>query len=93
MSYEHVKKSRQKTRDKAYEYLGGCCKICGYNKYKEALDFHHLDPSKKEFSLGSGDTISWERTQKELDKCVLLCANCHRETHQGLTSFSEKKDV
>ena len=67
----------------AIEYKGGKCVKCGYNKCNAALDFHHLDPTQKEFNLGShGHTRSWERMKVELDKCILLCANCHREIHQ-----------
>ena len=67
---------------KAVEYKGGCCEKCGYNKYVGALEFHHLDPTQKDFAIGSkGYTRSWEKVKKELDKCILVCANCHREIH------------
>ena len=66
---------------KAVELLGGKCSICGYNKCLDALEFHHLDPSKKEFAFNKMRLISWPRMIKELKKCILLCANCHRETH------------
>ncbi len=64
---------------KAVEYKGGQCIGCGYNKCLEALEFHHLDPSAKEFEIS--DRRSWEALTIELDKCVLVCANCHREFH------------
>jgi hypothetical protein len=64
------------------EYKGGKCSSCGYNKCIAALEFHHLDPSKKDFSISSsGNTRSWNKVKEELDKCVLLCSNCHREVH------------
>jgi hypothetical protein len=47
------------------------------------LDFHHLDPLEKDFSISSRCT-SFEAVRAELDKTVLLCANCHREAHDGL---------
>ncbi len=47
------------------------------------MDFHHLDPLEKEFTLSARMT-SWSRIKRELDKCVLLCARCHREVHDGL---------
>lgn len=58
------------------------CSLCGYNKNTAALEFHHLDPKKKDFSLSSMD-FSWsiERLRSEIDKCILVCANCHREIH------------
>lgn len=52
---------------------------CGYSKCIEALEFHHLDPTEKEFEIS--DRRSWEALTAELDKCILLCANCHREYH------------
>ena len=56
--------------------------MCGYNKCVASLDFHHEDPTKKEYGISSnGSTISWEKLKIELDKCILLCANCHRELH------------
>ena len=77
---EHVTRCRQNRKKKCVEYKGCECKNCGYKKCIDALEFHHRDPSKKEFSIAcSGATRSWARTKKELDKCDLLCANCHRE--------------
>jgi len=74
---------RRLLRERAIEYLGGSCRICGYDKWPAAFDFHHLDPMGKDFTISEGMT-SWDRIKPELDKCVLLCANCHRETHDGL---------
>jgi endogenous inhibitor of DNA gyrase (YacG/DUF329 family) len=80
-----VEKWRINTKFKAVDYKGGSCIKCGYNKCKEALEFHHRDPSQKEFGIGhKGITRSWENLQKELDKCDMLCANCHREVHVEL---------
>lgn len=79
-----VAKRRKKIRQMAIDYLGGKCLMCGYDKCSAALDFHHIDESTKSFGLSQdGMTRSWKRTKKELDKCVLLCANCHREYHAG----------
>lgn len=70
---------RKKVREMA---LGSKCEICGYNKCIHALEFHHLDSSKKDFALSNkGYTRSWRRVKEELDKCILICANCHRELH------------
>ena len=86
-----VKRRRQKLRDMARESKGGKCMLCGYNKCPSALDFHHRDPAKKDFSLSvRGLTRSWEKIQKEIDKCVLICANCHREVHAGLTQLPKE---
>ena len=77
-----VKKRRRKVRLMAIEYKGGRCSRCGYNRCIEALEFHHLDSSKKDFGISArGYTRSWARVRAEIDKCVLLCSNCHRELH------------
>ena len=68
---------------KAIEYFGGKCKVCGYNKYPCSLDFHHLDGDEKDDNFSTHLYWSWDRLQKELDKCVLLCSNCHRAVHSG----------
>lgn len=83
---EAVQRRRYKIKEKAVEYLGGKCCKCGYNKCLGALDFHHKDPSKKEFRIAESNTKSWDRTKKELDKCILVCANCHRELHWDLNT-------
>lgn len=77
-----VHKRRKRVREMAVEYKGGMCARCGYNRCAEALEFHHTDLTKKDFGISArGYTRSWERVKKELDKCVMLCANCHREIH------------
>ena len=66
----------------AVEYKGGSCAVCGYNRCIEALEFHHNNSSGKDFSISEkGYTRSWAKVKEELDKCMLLCANCHREIH------------
>jgi hypothetical protein len=80
-----VAKRRKKVRLMAIEYGGGCCQICGYKKCNRALGFHHKDPTKKDFGLSaSGLTRSWDKTKAELGKCILVCANCHMEIHEGI---------
>lgn len=85
-----VKRWRHRTMARAIEYKGGKCVVCGYNRCSRALDFHHVDPSTKLFTISNnGFGRSWERVKAEIDKCVLLCANCHRELHAGLISLPE----
>jgi 5-methylcytosine-specific restriction endonuclease McrA len=80
-----VRKRRKVIRQKAILYKGGRCERCGYDRCGEALEFHHLESAHKDFGISSkGYTRSWNRTREELDKCVLLCANCHREIHAEL---------
>ena len=75
-----VGKRRKLNKQLLVEYKGGCCERCGYNKCIAALEFHHIDPSTKEFGL-TGNTYGIDRQKAEADKCMLLCANCHREMH------------
>lgn len=78
----YVQRNRIQTKLKAIQHKGGKCENCGYNKCVDALEFHHSDPSQKEFNLSKkGHTISWDRALSEVNKCQLLCANCHRELH------------
>jgi hypothetical protein len=79
-----VQKRREKLRLMAVSYKGGCRQICSYDRCFEALEFHHLDPTQKDFGISKkGYTRSWEKVKNEIDKCLLLCANCHREFHAG----------
>jgi len=73
---------RKALQEKAINYLGGKCQICGYDKCTSAMDFHHRDPNGKDFNISTALT-SWKRIEKELDKCELLCSRCHREVHDG----------
>ena len=77
----------------AVQYKGGQCSRCGYNKCVEALEFHHLDSSQKDFGISEkGYTRSWERVREELEKCILVCANCHRELHASAQLLRESGD-
>lgn len=83
-----VAKRRQKLKELAVEKKGGKCVFCGYNRYVGALDFHHLEG--KDFGLSKdGITRAWSKIETELEKCVLVCSNCHREIHAGLLQPSE----
>lgn len=66
---------------RAVEYLGGKCGKCGQEWHPAIYEFHHRDPSTKERDPSKMLSLSWERLSTELDKCILLCANCHRLTH------------
>lgn len=80
-----VQRRRRELKIKAVEYKGGKCQTCGYNRCLGALEFHHLDPKTKKFGISAkGITRKWESVKKELDKCIMLCANCHREVYEGI---------
>lgn len=84
-SVDAVASRRKKVKLLAIEYMGGSCLHCGYDKCVDALEFHHTNPEEKDFGISSkGYTRSFEKVKKELDKCVMLCANCHREEHARL---------
>lgn len=71
---------RQKiNKERAVSLLGGKCARCGYSKYIGALEFHHLDRKTKNVSPGRARSRGWKRFFEEVKKCILLCANCHRE--------------
>jgi len=75
-----VSRKRRELKRRAVEYKGGKCERCGYDRCIAALDFHHKD--SKDFSISrKGLTRGWEKVKKEIGKCLLLCANCHREEH------------
>ena len=77
-----VYKRRKKIRQMAVDYKGGRCEVCSYNRCIDALEFHHKNSSAKDFSISEkGYTRSWSKVKEELNKCMLLCANCHREFH------------
>lgn len=79
---EATQKRRDTLKQMAIQHLGGSCSVCGYSKCSAALDFHHKDPAQKDFAISAkGHTRSWDKVKIELDKCVLVCANCHREIH------------
>jgi len=72
------------------EYKGGCCVRCGYKKYQGALEFHHIDPNEKDFNPSRLKNYSFnERLKNELDKCILVCSNCHREIHDEIIKQKE----
>jgi len=75
---------RTKTKERAIEYKGGACSVCGYNKYIGSLHFHHVYPETKSFNIGEINVRKFDLIVDELDKCILVCSNCHGEIHAGL---------
>ena len=79
---------QRRLKQECIDYKGGSCQQCGYDKYNGALEFHHINPNEKDFNVGSLKSYSFtEKLKQELDKCILLCSNCHREVHGGLLKF------
>ena len=75
-----IKERKDNLKRKAIIYMGGSCKKCGYKKNLAALVFHHKNPKEKDFKI-SGSKCCWEILKKELNKCELVCTNCHAEIH------------
>ena len=72
---------RYLAKSAAVQYLGGKCQRCGWEGALPAYEFHHLDPNSKVFAIGNVANRKWELIKQELDKCELLCSNCHRIEH------------
>lgn len=97
-NYERVRNFRTRLKERSVYVLGDVCQCCGYDKCITALEFHHLDPSQKDFNFSENTNRSWAFNREELKKCILVCANCHREIHAGLidnntlhSSFNEER--
>lgn len=96
----NTKIRRYRAKKAAVEYLGGKCMKCSWSGNLAAFDFHHKDPSEKDFNPSAVELAnkSWELAKKELDKCELLCANCHRLKHndygnEEFLKFANMDDV
>ena len=73
---------------KIKEVRGGKCVRCGYNTCLKALEFHHINPEEKDFTI-SNDHIKLIEAIEESKKCILICSNCHRELHDNLWTLDE----
>lgn len=84
---------RRRTKLKLIAYKGGKCELCGYSKEcANCYDFHHLDPTQKDFGIG-GKSYAYERLQIEADKCQLLCKNCHAWIHEQEFEMQRKSTI
>jgi transposase-like protein len=85
---EAVSRYRRRVKRRLIDRAGGVCALCGYNNFPGALEFHHLDPERKTFTLSRhGVTRAYSEVEAEADKCVLLCANCHAEVEGGVATI------
>jgi len=67
----------------AIDYLGKTCSVCNQSYHPSVYEFHHTDPENKDRDPSKMLSLSLVRLQAELDKCILVCANCHRILHHG----------
>ena len=85
MSSQATSDFRRRRKENLIKVCESKCALCGYNKLPAALEFHHIDPSKKSYGIASQGTChNLETDLAEIKKCILVCANCHREIHNGL---------
>jgi hypothetical protein len=76
---------RRRRKARAVAYMGSCCQGCGINDLPAIFEFHHWDARQKEFGFSErGIPRAWKKMITELQKCVMLCVNCHREVHAGV---------
>lgn len=81
---------RRRMKARAVAFMGLVCSGCGRNGHQAVFEFHHRDPAEKEFGITSdGIPRRWEKIVAELAKCVMLCANCHREVHAGVRGLDD----
>ncbi len=75
---------QQNLKKKCIEYLGGECECC-HQKFDEKIyQFHHTEPAHKDFNICKHKSFNFENVKSELDKCILLCANCHYRIHSHM---------
>jgi hypothetical protein len=92
---EAVKLWRKNLKKRAITLFGGKCLLCGYDKCIEALEFHHIEPEHKDIGIGKiySNPKSWDKVVNELKKCILVCANCHREIHYNNITIEPKNYI
>ena len=83
---KNVSNQRRRNKQKLIEHFGGKCSKCSYNKCNAALEFHHIEENKEFGIAQNGKSISFSAMLKEAEKCILVCANCHREIHAELNN-------
>jgi transposase-like protein len=89
-----VVRCRRRVKQILVEEAGGCCALCGYGRWIGALQFHHVDPTRKKFHIAyRGYSRSLDRSRAEAQKCVLLCANCHSEVEAGFATLPMGSDL
>jgi transposase len=82
---EQISRHRRRLKEMLVAEAGGACRLCGYNRFLGALEFHHLDRAQKRLGISAnGLTLSVNAVREEALKCVLLCSNCHAEVEGGV---------
>ena len=91
--YKWQKKARLERKKTLIGIFGGSCLFCGYNRCHWSLEFHHIDPKMKDNTVSAYGLLKrFEKLIKEIQKCLLVCVNCHREIHAGFIEEIEVKN-
>ena len=98
MNYNNYQNQKLRGLKRKYEAIlnyGGKCEKCGYNKNIAALEFHHRNPEEKDFQIDMRhfSNNNLKKLRDELDKCILVCANCHRELHNNDLSITNIPEI
>ena len=72
---------RKRIKERLVAFKGGACERCGYDRYPEVMEFHHLDPDEKDFEISQKANWAYEKLLVEVEKCMMVCPTCHRELH------------
>ena len=90
MSSQATSDYRRRRKLNLIKVCGNKCNLCGYDKTVAALEFHHINPEEKDYNIAAKGTCHQLETDlKEVQKCILVCANCHREIHENMHEQSE----
>jgi transposase len=82
---DQIARHRRRLKEMLVAEAGGACRLCGYDRFLGALEFHHLDRAQKRLGISAnGLTLSVAAVREEVLKCVLLCSNCHAEVEGGV---------
>ena len=82
MSSKATTDYRRRRKRNLVKVCGDKCAICGYDKIPDSLEFHHINPDEKSYGIAKNGTChDLEADLQEVQKCILVCANCHREIH------------
>jgi hypothetical protein len=87
--YKDIKEYRKNTKIKLVEGFGSQCTCCGLVDDHIVYDFHHIDPTQKDFQISTSKRNSWEAFKEEAKKCIMVCVICHRKIHAGIIEVPE----
>lgn len=83
---KYLVEKMRRNKKRIIEYLGGKCQICGYDQFDCSLEIHHMDPSTKSRTSNKVRSWRWDRIEREIQNCILLCSNCHQAVEAGYLS-------